>query len=125
MTISDPVVSLLTREALLDIHARLLRALGPQEWWPGESPFEVMVGAILTQNTNWGNVERAIANLKAAEMLDPHALAGCNSTRLATRTGMNLRLNSPDFAADVPGALHCFFRTISQTTLGNFNTEAV
>jgi len=44
---------------------------GPQHWWPGDTAFEMMVGAILTQNTNWGNVERAIANLKAAGLLDP------------------------------------------------------
>ncbi len=44
---------------------------GHQHWWPGETPFEVCVGAILTQNTNWGNVERAIANLKAAGVLQP------------------------------------------------------
>jgi len=49
---------------LLDIYERLFRAFGPQHWWPGETPFEVAVGAILTQNTNWSNVERAIKNLK-------------------------------------------------------------
>jgi len=43
---------------------------GPQHWWPGETPFEVMVGAILTQNTAWSNVEKAITNLKHAGMLD-------------------------------------------------------
>jgi endonuclease III related protein len=43
---------------------------GPQHWWPGETPFEVCVGAILTQNTSWMNVERAIANLKAAGVLE-------------------------------------------------------
>ncbi|MGQ9686966.1 MAG: endonuclease III domain-containing protein [Thiobacillaceae bacterium] len=47
----------------------LFAAYGPQHWWPGETAFEVMVGAILTQNTAWANVERAIANLKAAERL--------------------------------------------------------
>ncbi len=46
------------------IYRRLYRAFGPQRWWPGDTAFEVMVGAILTQNTNWANVERAIANLK-------------------------------------------------------------
>lgn len=48
---------------------RLLAAYGPQHWWPGETAFEVMVGAVLTQNTAWANVERAIANLKAAGCL--------------------------------------------------------
>ena len=52
----------------------LLDDLGPQFWWPGESPFEVMVGAVLVQNTAWKNVERAISNLREADLLEPHAL---------------------------------------------------
>lgn len=59
---------------LIDIYDRLLMAYGRQDWWPGETPFEVMVGAILTQNTAWTNVERAIDNLKEAELLEPHPL---------------------------------------------------
>lgn len=47
---------------------------GPQHWWPGDSPFEVMVGAILTQSTSWKNVEKAIASLKNAGVLSPSAL---------------------------------------------------
>jgi len=65
------------------IHDRLLNAFGPQHWWPGETPFEVMVGAVLTQNTNWGNVERAISNLKSAGMLQPQRLAACPLPMLA------------------------------------------
>jgi endonuclease-3 related protein len=52
----------------------LFRAFGPQHWWPGDTPFEVCTGAILTQNTNWGNVERAIENLKRAGLLEPRSL---------------------------------------------------
>ncbi|MGB0036436.1 MAG: hypothetical protein WBP79_13275 [Candidatus Acidiferrales bacterium] len=52
----------------------LLMALGPQHWWPAETPFEVIVGAILTQNTSWTNVERAITNLREASLLTPTAL---------------------------------------------------
>ena len=59
---------------ITEIYSKLLSAFGPQHWWPGETPFEVMVGAILTQNTNWGNVEKAIANLKRRGVLGPHAL---------------------------------------------------
>jgi len=59
---------------LEEIYRRMYEALGPQGWWPGESPFEVCIGAILTQNTNWQNVERAIANLKEAGLLSPQAL---------------------------------------------------
>ncbi len=60
----------------------MLDALGPQGWWPAESPFEVCVGAILTQNTSWANVERAIANLKASGALSPEALTGMPAERL-------------------------------------------
>ena len=59
---------------LRQIYDRLFDALGPQHWWPGETPFEVMVGAVLTQNTNWNNVEKAITALREADLLDPHAL---------------------------------------------------
>jgi endonuclease III related protein len=59
---------------LTEVYRRLFDAFGPQHWWPGETPFEVMVGAVLTQNTNWQNVERAITNLRDADLLDPQAL---------------------------------------------------
>jgi endonuclease III related protein len=52
----------------------LLDAYGPQYWWPGKTPFEVIVGAILVQNTSWTNVEVAIANLRSAGLLTPEAL---------------------------------------------------
>ncbi len=69
--------------SLLRIYKKLYNFFGPQHWWPAETPFEVMVGAILTQNTNWSNVERAIANLKANNMLDPHRIYRCTHKRLA------------------------------------------
>lgn len=65
------------------VHDRLLAAFGPQHWWPGETPFEVMVGAVLTQNTAWTNVERAIANLKAAQALSVAAILDMEDTDLA------------------------------------------
>lgn len=52
------------------VYDRLLSELGPQHWWPGESAAEVIVGAVLVQNTSWKNVERAIANLRDAEAID-------------------------------------------------------
>jgi endonuclease-3 related protein len=52
-------------------------------WWPAETPFEVIVGAILTQSTGWVNVERAIANLRSAAMLDPAAMLEVRMSRLA------------------------------------------
>src|SRR5512134_825320 len=60
------------------------RRFGHQRWWPGETPFEVCVGAILTQNTAWSNVERAIANLKAARVLEPRKLFALSESRLAS-----------------------------------------
>jgi endonuclease-3 related protein len=51
------------------VYHRLLDAFGPQHWWPGDSPLEVMVGAVLTQNTSWKNVERAIENLRDQDLL--------------------------------------------------------
>jgi endonuclease-3 related protein len=59
---------------LREVYDRLFAAYGPQAWWPGETPFEVMIGAVLTQNTSWKNVERAIANLRAADLVDPDRL---------------------------------------------------
>ena len=56
---------------------------GHQHWWPGETPFEVCVGAILTQNTSWSNVERAIANLKATRVLEPRKLLAVSESKLA------------------------------------------
>ena len=62
----------------------LLRArFGHQHWWPGETPFEVCVGAILTQNTAWTNVERAMASLKAACVLEPATLFALPESKLA------------------------------------------
>ena len=54
---------------LLEIYEILLEHFGPQGWWPGDTPFEIMVGAVLTQNTNWTNVSKAIDNLKSENLL--------------------------------------------------------
>lgn len=71
------------QKKLKEIYRRLFRAYGPQHWWPGETPFEVAVGAILTQNTNWGNVEKAINNLKNANALHPRDIEKMPVTRLS------------------------------------------
>lgn len=60
---------------LIKLFERLLDCYGHRQWWPAESPFEVCVGAILTQNTNWGNVEKALANLKEAGRLSPQGIS--------------------------------------------------
>ncbi len=61
----------------------MLDRFGHQQWWPAESPFEVAVGAILTQNTSWKNVEKAIANLKREELLDSKRLLELHRDELA------------------------------------------
>ena len=66
----------------LNIYHLLLDAYGKQRWWPSDSPFEMMVGAILTQNTNWLNVEKAITQLKAADALDAQTMLDMDETRL-------------------------------------------
>jgi endonuclease-3 related protein len=68
---------------LLEIYHGLFRAFGPQHWWPGDTPFEIAVGAILTQNTNWGNVERAIENLKRQGVLSAKAIHQMPPEKLA------------------------------------------
>ncbi len=52
-----------------DMYRLLLEAFGPQHWWPGDTPLEIMTGAVLTQNTSWQNVEKAVTNLQEADLL--------------------------------------------------------
>jgi len=73
----------MTGEQLTEIYQLLFERFGPQHWWPGETQFEIVIGAILTQNTSWTNVEKAIANLKAADRLTPEALYDLDHARLA------------------------------------------
>ena len=70
-------------EQLLEIYERLFKHFGPQHWWPADTPFEVCVGAILTQNTSWQNVERAIKNLKEKNLLDPFKIYEISQQELA------------------------------------------
>jgi len=59
---------------LKEMFDRLYAAYGPRHWWPGESPFEVLIGAVLVQNTSWQNAEKAIDRLRRDDLLEPHAL---------------------------------------------------
>ena len=68
---------------LLGIYRKLYACYGPQYWWPGGSPFEIMLGAVLTQNTAWSNVEKAIENLKTAGLLDLLSLLRTPEAELA------------------------------------------
>jgi len=66
------------RDILLKIYQSLYDFFGPLNWWPGDTPFEIMVGAVLTQNTSWSNVEKAINNLKKENLLEPWKLYRIN-----------------------------------------------
>lgn len=65
------------------LYERLFQHYGPQHWWPADTPFEVMVGAILTQNTAWSNAEKAIANLHRADALSPDTIIAAPPEQLA------------------------------------------
>ena len=71
------------KKKLISIYNVLYHHYGPQHWWPGDTPFEIAVGAILTQNTNWGNVEKAINNLKREKSLNAGAMHNMSHKRLA------------------------------------------
>jgi len=71
------------QQFLLDVYSRLWMSFGPQYWWPADTPFEIIIGAILTQSTSWHNVSRAIHNLKQAGVLSPPALAAVPDAELA------------------------------------------
>jgi len=72
-----------TGKLLRKLYERLWQAFGPQGWWPGETPFEVALGAILTQNTNWNNVAKVMARLRADDRLTAAALTALPEAELA------------------------------------------
>jgi len=73
----------LTRARLLSLYRALRRAYGPQHWWPAETRFEMMAGAVLVQNTNWANAARALAVLRQQRLLNPSTIAKLPLNRLA------------------------------------------
>lgn len=68
---------------LMDMFNLMLDHYGPRNWWPGDGPFEMMAGAILTQNTNWKNVEKALANLKKENLLSAKMIYDISTEKLA------------------------------------------
>ncbi len=74
--------SLVDETILRAIYDCLAAHYGPTNWWPGDTPFEIAVGAVLTQNTAWGNVEKAIANLKKENLLKPEKILECSDPAL-------------------------------------------
>jgi endonuclease III related protein len=71
------------KDILMSLYNRLYSAYGPQHWWPAESPFEVMIGAVLTQNTAWANVEKAICELKKADCMTPEKILSLDDMQLS------------------------------------------
>ncbi|MEA2011745.1 MAG: endonuclease III domain-containing protein [Verrucomicrobiota bacterium] len=71
------------QKTLLKIYDELYKEYGPQDWWPGDTSWEIATGAILTQNTNWKNVEKAIKALKAEKMLFPQAILMASQNKIA------------------------------------------
>jgi len=80
---SGITIELMISGRLGEIYQLLFEHFGPQHWWPGETQFEIITGAILTQNTNWANVKKAIANLKSAHLLTAEKLHHLDLSQLA------------------------------------------
>jgi endonuclease-3 related protein len=70
-------------QSLLAVFNRLFDCNGPLKWWPADTPFEICVGTILTQNTSWTNVEKAVTALKQVGIMSPETLHGCDTEQLA------------------------------------------
>ncbi len=83
LRLGRPPQELQPQPILRNYYDALFAAHGPQHWWPGRSPFEIIVGAILTQNTSWINVEPCIKNLRREKLLTPAAIETASSARLA------------------------------------------
>jgi endonuclease III related protein len=105
---------------LTEVYERLLTAFGPQHWWPGDSPFEIVVGAVLVQNTAWRNVERAIDNLRDANLMEPRRLYAVPAAELAELIrpagyyqvkARRLRNLLKLIVDQYDGSLHAMFRT--------------
>jgi endonuclease III related protein len=81
---AEPIIPAPPLDKTLTLYFETLsRSLGPMRWWPARTPFEVIIGAILTQNTSWTNVERAIANLRGAKVMTLRAMERISTPRLA------------------------------------------
>jgi len=115
-------------ERLREIYALLYDRFGPQGWWPGDGAFEVIVGAILTQNTNWANVVKAISNLKAAGCMDVERLAAIRLEELAEliRPAGYYRVKArrlKSFLAWLSGAYGGLLENLEQISTGGLREE--
>src|SRR5882762_3831491 len=101
--------------ALRTYYDALFAAHGPQHWWPGRTAFEVIVGAILTQNTSWSNVEIARRNLRRATLLAPGAIGRASLPRLAKF------IRSSGYFRQKAKKLKCFVRFLRSEYEGSLN----
>jgi len=99
--------------SILNLYNRLLSHFGPQGWWPGETEFEIMIGAILTQNTSWRNVEKAISALKRNNLLNPEALSRISVNELSTL------IHSSGFFRIKAERLSCFVKYLMERYKGD------
>jgi endonuclease III related protein len=102
-----------TAATILGMYDALSAALGPSRWWPGETPFEVAIGAILTQNTNWTNVEKAIANLKDAGALTVSGL------RAVPLDKLEALIRPTGYFRQKSSRLHLFLDFLEQQSAGS------
>ena len=106
-------VPVLKSDILKDIYRHLLSAYGSQSWWPADTPFEVMLGAILTQNTAWANVEKAIDGLKAVCDLTPEGVLSLPIEQLQEA------IRSSGYFRQKAGRLHAFCRFLLREYKGD------
>ncbi len=100
---------------LLEIYSLLYGHFGPRHWWPARDPFEVMIGAILTQNTAWPNVEKAIINLKKKKLLSPRKIK-----RVSVKT-LQRAIRPSGFYKEKTKKLKNFVRFLNKSCGGNIN----
>lgn len=112
-------------ERLLEIYGQLMDTLGPSHWWPANTPLEVVVGAILTQNTAWTNVEKALANLVGAGILPAVAPAAENLAECARESGETLLALPDDELAELirPAGYYRLKAARLKTALGYFSSQ--
>src|SRR3990172_450845 len=108
----------MTPDFFISVYNKLFETFGPQHWWPGDSSLEISLGAILTQNTNWTNVEKAIANLKREKVLSPDAILNLPDHELE-------RLIRPaGFYRQKAKRLKTFLTFLQKNYMGNFTNTA-
>lgn len=81
------------RQDVTEVYEKLYRQYGSQHWWPGDTPFEIAIGAILTQGVSWSNVVKAISALKDKEAMSPQAIAAMDMDTLAACVRSTLYFN--------------------------------